>query len=565
MNIHDLFTQVRKSVANEDTHDLYKLKLTKPEYFNWVQEVFYEMNVKCYPESQALIWRYNEKEKIYTFQNIYEKANQFLNFLRSHGVNKGNSIFSQIALDPANWISLLGAIKGGFILIPSSTNLTEKDIAYRFKTVFPEVAIADLANAEKIDAAEELLNRSIKLKIIVDGTREGWHTMDEILEKEKEADAADTRSDDALFYFFTSGTTGLPKIVTHTHFTLPFGHLTTSAWIGLRFGDIHYNISAPGWAKFAYSSFFGPWNMGATILANQVDKFVAEEQLVTMEKYGVTTFCAPPTVLRLMIQEDLTPYTLNIRQCVAAGEPLNPEIIEKWKQGTGLIVRDGYGQTESSLLAGNMPGSVIKYGSMGKPTFLYDIVIADDEGIEMPSLEEGNICVKMDENKANGIFTGYLGEPERNDKVFKHNLYYTGDKAYKDEEGYIWFVGRDDDVIKASDYRIGPFEVESILIEHEAVVEAAVVSSPHEIRGFAVKAFVLLRQGEVPSKALAEDLFNYCNKNLATYKIPRIIEFVETLPKTISGKIRRVELRAAEANSKSKKEIRANEYFHSKY
>ncbi len=565
MNIHDLFTQVRKSVANEDTHDLYKLKLTKPEYFNWVQEVFYEMNVKCYPESQALIWRYNAKEKIYTFQNIYEKANQFLNFLRSHGVNKGNSIFSQIALDPANWISLLGAIKGGFILIPSSTNLTEKDIAYRFKTVFPEVAIADLANAEKIDAAEELLNRSIKLKIIVDGTREGWHTMDEILEKEKEADAAHTRSDDALFYFFTSGTTGLPKIVTHTHFTLPFGHLTTSAWIGLRFGDIHYNISAPGWAKFAYSSFFGPWNMGATILANQVDKFVAEEQLVTMEKYGVTTFCAPPTVLRLMIQEDLTPYTLNIRQCVAAGEPLNPEIIEKWKQGTGLIVRDGYGQTESSLLAGNMPGSVIKYGSMGKPTFLYDIVIADDEGIEMPSLEEGNICVKMDENKANGIFTGYLGEPERNDKVFKHNLYYTGDKAYKDEEGYIWFIGRDDDVIKASDYRIGPFEVESILIEHEAVVEAAVVSSPHEIRGFAVKAFVLLRQGEVPSKALAEDLFNYCNKNLATYKIPRIIEFVETLPKTISGKIRRVELRAAEANSKSKKEIRANEYFHSKY
>ncbi len=565
MNIHDLFTQVRKSVANEDTHDLYKLKLTKPEYFNWVQEVFYEMNVKCYPESQALIWRYNEKEKIYTFQNIYEKANQFLNFLRSHGVNKGNSIFSQIALDPANWISLLGAIKGGFILIPSSTNLTEKDIAYRFKTVFPEVAIADLANAEKIDAAQELLNRSIKLKIIVDGTREGWHTVDEILEKEKEADAALTRSDDALFYFFTSGTTGLPKIVTHTHFTLPFGHLTTSAWIGLRYGDIHYNISAPGWAKFAYSSFFGPWNMGATLLAYQVDKFIAKEQLATMEQYGVTTFCAPPTVLRLMIQEDLTAYTFKIRQCVAAGEPLNPEIIEKWKKGTGLTVRDGYGQTESSLLAGNMPDSIIKYGSMGKPTFLYDIVIADDEGVEIPPFEEGNICVKMNENKANGIFTGYLGEPERNDKVFRHNLYYTGDKAYKDEEGYIWFVGRDDDVIKASDYRIGPFEVESILIEHEAVVEAAVVSSPHEIRGFAVKAFVLLRTGEVPSKALAEDLFNYCNKNLATYKIPRIIEFVESLPKTISGKIRRVELRAAEANSKSKKEIRANEYFHSKY
>jgi len=565
MNIHDFFTHIRKKVAIEDTQDLDKLKITRPEYFNWAQEVFYEMNVKCHPDSQALIWRYKEKERIYTFKSIYEESNRFLNYLRSHGIKKGNSIFSQISLDPANWVSLLGAIKGGFILIPSSTNLTEKDIAYRFKTVFPEVAIADIANAEKIDAAEELVNVSIKLKIIVDGTREGWHTMDEILKQESVADAAHTRSDDALFYFFTSGTTGLPKIVTHTHFTLPFGHLTTSAWIGLRHGDIHYNISAPGWAKFAYSSFFGPWNMGATILANQVDKFVAGEQLATMEKYGVTTFCAPPTVLRLMIQEDLTAYTLSIRQCVAAGEPLNPEIIERWKQGTGLVVRDGYGQTESSLLAGNMPGSVIKYGSMGKPTFLYDIVIADDEGIEMPLLEEGNICVKMDDNIANGIFTGYLGEPERNDKVFKHKLYYTGDKAYKDEEGYIWFVGRDDDVIKASDYRIGPFEVESILIEHDAVVEAAVVSSPHEIRGFAVKAFVLLRPGEVPSKALAEDLFNYCNNNLATYKIPRIIEFVEALPKTISGKIRRVELRAAEANSKSKKEKRVNEYFHSKY
>jgi len=565
MNIHDFFTHIRKKVAIEDTQDLDKLKITRPEYFNWAQEVFYEMNVKCHPDSQALIWRYKEKERIYTFKSIYEESNRFLNYLRSHGIKKGNSIFSQISLDPANWVSLLGAIKGGFILIPSSTNLTEKDIAYRFKTVFPEVAIADIANAEKIDAAEELVNVSIKLKIIVDGTREGWHTMDEILKQESVADAAHTRSDDALFYFFTSGTTGLPKIVTHTHFTLPFGHLTTSAWIGLRHGDIHYNISAPGWAKFAYSSFFGPWNMGATILANQVDKFVAGEQLATMEKYGVTTFCAPPTVLRLMIQEDLTAYTLSIRQCVAAGEPLNPEIIERWKQGTGLVVRDGYGQTESSLLAGNMPGSIIKYGSMGKPTFLYDIVIADDEGIEMPLLEEGNICVKMDDNIANGIFTGYLGEPERNDKVFKHKLYYTGDKAYKDEEGYIWFVGRDDDVIKASDYRIGPFEVESILIEHDAVVEAAVVSSPHEIRGFAVKAFVLLRPGEVPSKALAEDLFNYCNNNLATYKIPRIIEFVEALPKTISGKIRRVELRAAEANSKSKKEIRVNEYFHSKY
>ncbi|MEY4133870.1 MAG: hypothetical protein RL386_220 [Bacteroidota bacterium] len=565
MQIQDFFAHIKKSVADEDYDSLDALQISKPEYFNWAEEVFYEMNVKCYPDSHALVWRYNEKERFYTFENIYEEANRFLNFLRSYGIEKGNSIFSMLSLDPANWISLLGAIKGGFVLIPSSTNLTEKDIAYRFQTVFPEVVIADLAYAEKIDAAEQLSGKSVRLKILVDGKRDGWHTMAEISEKEKFAEAAHTRADDALFYFFTSGTTGLPKIVTHTHFTLPFGHLTTSAWIGLRYGDIHYNISAPGWAKFAYSSFFGPWNMGATILANQVDKFVPAEQLKTIENYGVTTFCAPPTVLRLMIQEDLSAYKLQLRQCVAAGEPLNPEIIEKWKQGTGLIVRDGYGQTESSLLAGNMPGAVIKFGSMGKPMFLYDIVIADDDGVEMPPLEEGNICVSMQDKKANGIFTGYLGEPERNHKVFKHNLYYTGDKAYKDEAGYIWFVGRDDDVIKASDYRIGPFEVESVLLEHEVVVEAAVVASPHEIRGFAVKAFVILRPGETPGKALAENLFNYCDQNLATYKIPRIIEFVETLPKTISGKIRRVELRAAEAERKSKKVQQPNEFFHSKY
>ncbi|MBV9987431.1 MAG: AMP-binding protein [Chitinophagaceae bacterium] len=565
MDIQDFYIQARNAITNEHFEALSSLELERPEYFNWVMDVFYALNVKQFPGSRALIWRYNEKERVYTFEDIYRKANQFLNFLQGKGIKQGDCIFSQLPLDPANWISLLGAIKGGLVLIPSSTNLTEKDIEYRFNTIFPEVVIADLANAPKLDAAERLVNRSIKLKILVDGEAAGWHNIEEIFKEPKEAAAAITRADDNLFYFFTSGTTGLPKIVTHTHLTLPFGHLTTSAWIGLRHGDIHYNISAPGWAKFAYSSFFGPWNLGATILANQTDKFVAREQLQTIEQYGVTTFCAPPTVLRLMIQEDLSGYKFQLRQCVAAGEPLNPEIIEQWKQGTGLVIRDGYGQTESSLLAGNMPGATVRFGSMGKPCFLYDLVIANDDGQEMPQLEEGNICVRMEGAKTNGIFTGYLGEPERNNRVFKHGLYYTGDKAYKDEEGYIWFVGRDDDVIKASDYRIGPFEVESILLEHELVVEAAVVASPHAIRGFAVKAFVIMRPGETPCKVLADDLFGYCNKHLATYKIPRIIEFVETLPKTISGKIRRVELRAAEADSKSKKELRENEFFHEKY
>lgn len=565
MNIQEFYSQARVYIADERFEHLADLKLTKPEYFNWVRDVFYTMNVKTHPDSKALIWLYYNKEKHYTFGAIYHEANQFLNFLRNHGIEKGNCIYTQLPLVPVNWVGTLAAIKGGFVLIPAATTLTEQDIVYRFKTVFPEVVICDSANAAKIEAAEKQLNKKIKVKIIVDGKREGWHAIDEIYNEDKIAEAANTLSDDHLFYFFTSGTTGLPKIVVHTQFTYPFGHLSTASWIGMRHGDIHYNISAPGWAKFAWSSFFAPWNMGATIFANMVDKFDAKEQLKTIEKYGVSTFCAPPTVLRMMIQEDLSAYQFKLRQCVAAGEPLNPEIIEKWKRETGITIRDGYGQTETTCLAANIPGAKIKYGSMGKPTFLYDIVIADDDGKEQPLLEEGNICVKMEGKKPNGVFIDYLGEPERKEQVFKHQLYYTGDKAYKDEEGFIWFVGRDDDVIKASDYRIGPFEVESVLVEHEAVMEAAVVASPHELRGYAVKAFVILRGGEIRGKELAEELFKHCENHLANYKIPRIIELVETLPKTISGKIRRVELRANEANSKNRKEQKEFEFYHGKY
>jgi acetyl-CoA synthetase len=565
MHIQTFFKAAREAIAQEQYSILPDLKLEPPTYFNWVMDVFCELNLKVHPEAEALIWRHNAREKRYTFQRIYAEANQFLNFLRGQGVQQGQCIYTQLPLDPANWIGTLAAIKGGLILIPAAINLIEKDIAYRFQTLFPEVVITDLANTSKIEAAEESLGRKVKVKIVVDGSRADWHSIEVIRQEAAEADAAQTRLNDHLFYFFTSGTTGLPKIVTHTHFTYPFGHLSTAAWIGLRHGDIHYNISAPGWAKFAWSSFFAPWNMGATIFANQVDKFDAKEQLQTIEKYRVSTFCAPPTVLRMMILEDLNTYQFHFRQCVAAGEPLNAEIIEKWQKGTGILIRDGYGQTETTCLVANLPGQTLKYGSMGKATFLYDIVIADEDGLEQPLFEEGNICIRMDARRKNGVFEEYLGEPERKAKVFKHGLYYTGDKAYKDEEGYIWFVGRDDDVIKASDFRIGPFEVESVLIEHEAVVEAAVVASPHALRGFAVKAFVLLHPSSAGDQAVAEALFAHCEQNLAPYKIPRIIEFVETLPKTISGKIRRVELRANEAQSKSRGEVRAKEFFHQKY
>ncbi|VAW13391.1 Acetyl-CoA synthetase [hydrothermal vent metagenome] len=565
MNIKDFFKRARASIANSEYAKLATYQLEKPKYFNWVEEIFYELNVKAYPNDRALIWKHNDKEETYSFQQMYELANQLLNFMRKHGCEKGDPIYTILPLIPANWISFLTTIKGGYILMPTATNLTTRDLLYRFKTLFPKIMIADSANASKIDGAEKQFGQKIKLKIIVNGKREGWRSIDGILKEDKKAMAAETKSDDPFLYFFTSGTTGLPKVVVHTHFTYPFGHLTTSSWIGCRHGDVHYNISSPGWAKFAWSSFFAPWNTGATIFANQVASFVAKEQLEAMATYKITTFCGSPTVLRMLIQEDLSKYDLALRSSCAAGEPLNPDVIEKWKQGTGIGIRDGYGQTETTCLVGNLNGQKVKPGSMGKPTFLYDIGIYDEQGNQMPPLEEGMICIKTDATKYNGVFVNYLDDIERTNSVFKNGLYYTGDKAYKDEDGYIWFIGRNDDVIKASAYRIGPFEVESILIEHQDVVESAVVASPHDVRGYAVKAYVMLKEGVRPSKKLAGELFAFTEKSLAKYKVPRIIEFPESLPKTISGKIRRVELRAIEATNKINKIEKEHEYFHQKY
>jgi acetyl-CoA synthetase len=382
--------------------------------------------------------------------------------------------------------------------------------------------------------------------------------------EEKEAIAADTNKDDDLFWFFTSGTTGMPKVVEHTQASYPLGHLTTAAWIGLKPGDKHYNISQPGWAKFAWSCVFAPLNIGATIFVYaSTGKFSAGKQLQIIQDHKITTLCAPPTALRLLINENLREYIFSLRECVSAGEPLNAEIIKIWKDGTGLELRDGYGQTESTCMICNLPGSQLRFGSMGKPTFLYDMIIADPEGNELPVHETGQIAVRIHNDRFNGIFRSYIGDEEKQKAVFRHGLYYTCDKAYKDEDGYYWFVGRDDDVIKSSDYRIGPFEIESVLLELDEVLESAVVGTPHPLKGQEVKAFVVLVAGIDPSEELSHKIFHYCKKQLAPYKIPRLIEFVTELPKTISGKIRRIELRAAEEQKKATKENRGNEYFRS--
>jgi acetyl-CoA synthetase len=558
------FTDLITIIENGKYDKLPDRSIDVPEKFNWVRDVFDPLIVQAHGNRNMLelVTGDPSEAATLTYKQGSEKCNQLLNFLRKQNVRQGDDIFIMCGLNEGLWISYLSAIKGGFILIPAASILSVDDIVYRFQKASPKVIIADKDNAEKMEQALLQYNHPVKAKLLLTGERNGWVSLSVINNEAKEASAADTHKDDDLFWFFTSGTTGMPKVAVHTQSSYPLGHLTTAAWIGLKAGDKHFNISQPGWAKFAWSCVFAPLNLGATAFAYvPKGRFVAGSYLKIIQDHRVTTLCAPPTALRMLINENLNEYKFSLRECVSAGEPLNAEVIKIWKDGTGLEIRDGYGQTESTCMICNLPGSKVRFGSMGKPSFIYDMIIADADGNELPVHETGQIAVRMHPEKFRGIFKSYIGDEEKQKQVFKHGLYYTGDKAYKDEDGYYWFVGRDDDVIKSSDYRIGPFEIESVLIELDEVMESAVVGSPHPIKGQEVKAFVVLVPDVAATKELSHKIFHYCKNHLAPYKVPRIIEFVTELPKTISGKIRRIELRAAEEQRKAMKEKRDNEYF----
>jgi acyl-coenzyme A synthetase/AMP-(fatty) acid ligase len=346
--MEQLYRKIRGIISGQQFEKLYGLDVQKPLKFNWVTEVFENINIKDSAGTNALTWTDGNITQHFTFAEMGLQCNQFLNFLRANGVIQQDILFMQLPLLPVNWLLHLVAIKGGYRLIPAASILGVKDIVYRFGRLMPKVVIADMENALKIDGAEDITGNKAGLKIIVNGTKAGWVPFDEIYKQPTAATAAYTNADDPLFLFFTSGKTGMPKVVLHTQLSYALGHLTTSAWIGLKPGDIHYNISQPGWAKFAFSSFFAPWNMGVTIFAyNAPGRFIAGDHLAMLESYNIDTFCAPPTAWRLLIQEDVKKYKLNLRNCVAAGEPLNPEIIESWKNATGITIRDGYGQTEN--------------------------------------------------------------------------------------------------------------------------------------------------------------------------------------------------------------------------
>ena len=525
-----------------------------PEYFNFAFDV-----VDAWAEKDrnkiALIWT-NQlgEEKKYSFWDMKTLSNEAANILLKFGINKGDRVFVMLPRIPEWWILTLALMKLGAVFAPAPTMLTTKDLIYRINAGDFKMIITDMANAPKCDDLQDACP-SLAQKLVVDGERNGWISYP--FELSYPAPVARklihfrslrrTRPTDPLLIFFTSGTTGDAKMVLHEQ-SYALGHtITARFWHNLRENDLHFTVSDTGWAKAAWGKYFGQWVCGSAIFVYDIrGKFKATELLPLIERYGITTFCCPPTIYRMLIIADLRKFDFSeLRHCCSAGEPLNPEVMRIWKDGTGLDIFEGYGQTETVCCIATFPGMKCKPGSMGVPSPGWNVELHDDDGQPVADGDAGRIAIALDPRPV-GLFREYLENPEANAESFVNGFYYTGDKAYKDEDGYLWFVGRDDDVIKSSGYRIGPFEVESAILEHPAVQEAAVVGTPDMIRGVIVKAFIVLHTDMKPSEKLVKEIQNHVKQTTAPYKYPRVIEFVDELPKTISGKIRRSELRDRE-------------------
>ncbi|WP_072871089.1 AMP-binding protein [Desulfofundulus thermosubterraneus] len=524
-----------------------EFKWEKPEYFNFARDVIDKWAGD--PDKLAMLWVDDEGNEVRkTFFDFSRASKRAANVLREQGVKQGDVVVVILPRLIEWWEINLACLRLGAVISPGTTQLTAKDIKYRLETAEAVCVITDNDNAPKVD---EVVGEcpTVKSRIIVGEPRRGWLDYREAVARASDDfTTVNTRSDDNAILYFTSGTTGYPKMTVHTHASYPIGHIVTGRyWLDLHPDDLHWNLSDTGWAKAAWSSFYGPWNMGAAIFVHHTSRFSPKKTLELLQKYPITTLCGAPTNYRMIVLEDLSQYKFPaLRHCVGAGEPLNPEVIEIWKEATGLIIRDGYGQTETVLLCGSFPCIEPRFGSMGKPSPGFDVQVIDEEGNILPPNTEGDVAVRVKPGRPVGLFKEYWKNPEKTASVYRGDWYITGDRAYRDEDGYLWFVGRADDVILAAGYRIGPFEVESALLEHPAVAESAVVSSPDEIRGEVVKAFVVLAPGYQPSNELVKELQEHVKKITAPYKYPRKVEFVESLPKTISGKIRRVELRERE-------------------
>jgi len=517
--------------------------LDKPLYYNFARDVM-ERWVEKRADAPALWWvdEATGRELTYTFREIADQYFRAASFFENCRIRRGERVMVLLPRIPQWWITMLGLIRLGAVPVPGTPLLTAHDLLYRIGTAKITAVITDSIGATK-------LGDFTGVRIIAGGAQPGWIDFDAgIQSASTDFQSEPTKSDDPGIIYFTSATTGYPKMVLHTQASYGLAHrLTGQYWLDLGPDDLHWNISDLGWGKAAWSSFYAPWHMGACVFAmNTCGKFDAAKTLATLRDYPITTWCAPPTALRLIMREDLSQYRFpHLRHTVTAGEPLHPEVISRWKSATGMTIHEAYGQTETVMLIGNFRslGHEVRPGSMGKANPGFEIALLDSDTNELPPGQEGEIAIRISPNRPVGLFREYWQDAAATASQFRGDWYFTGDRATRDADGYFWFVGRKDDVIKSSGYRIGPFEVESTLLEHKSVIDVAVIGKPDSIRGQIVKAFVVLRAGISGDNDLVTELQHHCKKSAAPYKYPREIEFVQELPKTISGKTRHVELR----------------------
>jgi acetyl-CoA synthetase len=516
-----------------------------PVPFNWALDWF-DAELAQSPESRdrAALWIVDagtDRQTKLSFAELSRRSNQVANFLRARGLKRGDHLLLLLGNVVPLWETMLAAMKLGVVVIPATTLLTPDELQDRLDRGRARVVVATQDQVGKF--ANLRADKLVRIVVGAGAKVEGWLPFEQSAEfPEDFTPDGPTAADEPMLLYFTSGTTAKPKLVRHSQRSYPVGALSTMYWLGLKPGDVHLNISSPGWAKHAWSCFFAPWNAGATIFIVNQPRFEAKQLLATIGRCGVTTLCAPPTVWRLFIQERLSDFKVSLREVCGAGEPLNPEVIDQVRAAWGLIIRDGYGQTETTALAGNSPGQKVKVGSMGRPMPGYHVQIRDADG---HIVKEGEVTLVLGADRPAGLMQGYQGEDGKLSGA-DGEYYRSGDVVFVDDEGYFTFVGRSDDVFKSSDYRISPFELESVLIEHPAVAEAAVVPSPDPMRLAVPKAFLALAAGHAADRSTALSIFKHCRSTLAPFKRVRRLEFAE-LPKTISGKIRRVELRRGEA------------------
>ena len=555
MSAADAFLKARDFlIEHREDYDTAYRNFRWPELdrFNWALDYF---DPYARGNQRLALWLVDEdgSEEKLTYDELGRRSNQVANYLRRLGVGRGDTLLLMLDNVVPLWEIMLAAIKLGAVIIPATTLLTPTDLADRLKRGRATHMVTGNANTAKFESLDPSL-----VRIVVGRPVDGWHPYDEAYGESTEFSAdGDTRATDPMLLYFTSGTTSLPKLVVHTHQSYPVGSLSTLYWIGLRPDDIHYNISSPGWAKHAWSNFFTPFDAGCTVFLYRSSRFSAPDVLRVMAEKGVTSLCAPPTVWRAFIQEDLSVYRMALRSLVGAGEPLNPEVIARVESAWGLTIRDGYGQTETTAQIANSPGQPIKPGAMGRPLPGYRVTLLN---VDDQETDEGEIAHILDPRPL-GLMQEYRDDRERTAKAMGKGYYRTGDVARRDEDGYYWYIGRADDVFKSSDYRVSPFELESILLESELVAEAAVVPSPDPLKLNVPKAYLVPARGREPDAETARSIFAFCREHMAPFQRIRRLQFME-LPKTISGKIRRVELRRhAASEDRPEGEFRESDFF----